>query len=100
LTTALPPLSLHDALPIFANGLAHVARLRARQLIGVIADQLRQAKQRAPAIARVHVPPRAAGEGAMRGLHRAAGVLRGVLRDGRRSEEHTSELQSPYDLVC
>src|SRR5437867_9471793 len=23
-----------------------------------------------------------------------------VGREGRRSEEHTSELQSPYDLVC
>src|SRR5207248_11315399 len=23
-----------------------------------------------------------------------------TLRDGVRSEEHTSELQSPYDLVC
>src|SRR5207248_10780986 len=26
--------------------------------------------------------------------------LVGVLRQARRSEEHTSELQSPYDLVC
>src|SRR5207248_158731 len=27
-------------------------------------------------------------------------VEKGVTRDARRSEEHTSELQSPYDLVC
>src|SRR5437867_9412600 len=26
--------------------------------------------------------------------------LRQGFRDGMRSEEHTSELQSPYDLVC
>src|SRR5207248_10948629 len=26
--------------------------------------------------------------------------LRTDLRRGKRSEEHTSELQSPYDLVC
>src|SRR5437867_9991584 len=25
---------------------------------------------------------------------------KGVMPDGTRSEEHTSELQSPYDLVC
>src|SRR5207248_11488960 len=28
-------------------------------------------------------------------------ILRfGIIRDLQRSEEHTSELQSPYDLVC
>src|SRR5207248_4356606 len=29
-----------------------------------------------------------------------AGSLYRFLVDGERSEEHTSELQSPYDLVC
>src|SRR6266705_6552015 len=33
------------------------------------------------------------GSGVGKGPHLAVG-------DGRRSEEHTSELQSPYDLVC
>src|SRR5437867_5321802 len=28
------------------------------------------------------------------------GVLGGALRRDQRSEEHTSELQSPYELVC
>src|SRR5437867_10805897 len=35
--------------------------------------------------------------------HRAASLLTLALpgmRQGERSEEHTSELQSPYDLVC
>src|SRR5438094_9942171 len=27
-------------------------------------------------------------------------LLHGVTGSGKRSEEHTSELQSPYDLVC
>src|SRR5207248_7569365 len=37
-----------------------------------------------------------------RRLHRARGAVRGRRTVGRRfrSEEHTSELQSPYDLVC
>src|SRR5437867_7244026 len=30
----------------------------------------------------------------------APGVVLGTLIIARRSEEHTSELQSPYDLVC
>src|SRR5207248_10852201 len=53
------------------------------------------------------VPPGfAAGpRGHLRGAVRGAAVLKqpGQLQWGvhhRRSEEHTSELQSPYDLVC
>src|SRR5437867_5332931 len=34
-----------------------------------------------------------------RSVERGAGLVRGGL-GRRRSEEHTSELQSPYDLVC
>src|SRR5438094_1119159 len=41
---------------------------------------------------------RAPPPGAVRG-RRATGLRRGG-RPGPRSEEHTSELQSPYDLVC
>src|SRR5207248_11667373 len=32
--------------------------------------------------------------------HRARGIRRPAARGSVRSEEHTSELQSPYDLVC
>src|SRR5207248_11802303 len=37
------------------------------------------------------------------GIHSDSGYYwlhLGALRSHRRSEEHTSELQSPYDLVC
>src|SRR5207248_5596418 len=45
-------------------------------------------------------PVRRAGEGA-RGAERAPQALPTPARDrGQRSEEHTSELQSPYELVC
>src|SRR5437867_7752218 len=41
-----------------------------------------------------HLPRPPAGQRAPRRVGRA------VARGGPRSEEHTSELQSPYDLVC
>src|SRR5207249_9495651 len=54
---------------------------------------------------RVHGPARWPGHQVLHAADRAGGWLRG--RDGRRpgaersrSEEHTSELQSRFDLVC
>src|SRR5256885_5526490 len=38
--------------------------------------------------------------GACGGVSRRQAVARGVGGTGRRSEEHTSELQSPCNLVC
>src|SRR5256885_17019618 len=69
-TTEIYTLSLHDALPIFRTGRAH------RQL-------------------RVHAGRQQGRPGAD-----PAGACR--LRKGQsgRSEEHTSELQSPCNLVC
>src|SRR5438094_10523101 len=69
-TPEIYTLSLHDALPIYP---------RARQVVGVALGPL---------------------------PHRLVGVLLFPLpRQPRRlradrSEEHTSELQSPYDIVC
>src|SRR5256885_7199986 len=69
-TTEIYTLSLHDALPISPGG----------------------------------QPPHRAREGALRGSARSArsdgrrGAAGRVLAD--RSEEHTSELQSPCNLVC
>src|SRR5437867_8753598 len=44
------------------------------------------------------VAPR--GRLAVSGTDTPARRPRGATRDRKRSEEHTSELQSPYDLVC
>src|SRR5689334_24342840 len=76
-TTEIYTLSLHDALPIY--GLDHMA-----QLVVVLADQR---------IRRRHRHERHAGHQAAQGELR---VLQAVLR----SEEHTSELQSQFHLVC
>src|SRR5207248_4537525 len=40
------------------------------------------------------------GAGAAEGAIDASNMLKPALARGERSEEHTSELQSPYDLVC
>src|SRR5207248_10965690 len=76
-TTEIYTLSLHDALPILADG--------GRDL----------------ADAAVSISSVAAREPV--GFHVCAAAFsyrRRLDRDGIRSEEHTSELQSPYDLVC
>src|SRR5699024_11278303 len=86
--TATPPsalfsLSLHDALPIF----------------GVVEDQLDVGLQAVPS-----------GDLLDLGQEEGGGLLAvdalglrlgdGLVDDGVRSEEHTSELQSRFDLVC
>src|SRR5438876_5065141 len=80
-TTELYTLSLHDALPIsHARGRARLARPlrarggRARRACSSRADAARTATGRAP--------------------------VRCRCGDRARSEEHTSELQSPVHLVC
>src|SRR5204862_4040162 len=85
-TTALSTLSLHDALPIFDE--LEALDMRRRALTGQL-DQLKgERNEAAKADARLMkekgaLPPDA---------HR--------LWRPRRSEEHTSELQSRRDLVC
>src|SRR5437867_9425535 len=75
--TEIYTLSLHDALPILG------ARLLRQWLLQPLCDP-----------------------GLIRERQDAIGVLvavpetRSRLRAALRSEEHTSELQSPYDLVC
>src|SRR2546426_2057703 len=79
-TTEIYTLSLHDALPIFVPV----------QPRGEVA-QLMQRHVQVPA-ARVH---RAQGDQSP-----IDGPARVRLLAGERSEEHTSELQSPCNLVC
>src|SRR5207248_11765509 len=86
--TAIYTLSLHDALPIFL-----APRLEADPAERVV---LRDD------------PGRDARQAQEYGRDDARAVLAGVAvehhrawrRGNSRSEEHTSELQSPYDLVC
>src|SRR5699024_12216267 len=70
-------LSLHDALPIYPVGIDLV-----KHVVGVLALQEHH----------THIPLHRFG-------HRCSGVP-GDPPGGMRSEEHTSELQSRFDLVC
>src|SRR2546426_7561346 len=82
-TTEIYTLSLHDALPIFhAEALGRHALGRRRRLVA--------RGQRQPPD-RLRVRDRRARPRAGHHLRRA---------DQERSEEHTSELQSPCNLVC
>src|SRR5207249_9066747 len=80
-TSEISTLSLHDALPI----LVLRAELHAAQPLGAL-----------PEVAAGH--DRSQGI-AVLGLQRLARVAPGQ-KAVRRSEEHTSELQSRFDLVC
>src|SRR5207248_10522039 len=91
-TPAIFTLSLHDALPIF--------RYRSEQGIGVAGGEREQKLCQSPIRADagknllvLHLPGH---DGA---AHAFALESLDELRKFR-SEEHTSELQSPYDLVC
>src|SRR5207248_8072930 len=91
-----PPLSLHDALPICWSPRAR--RHRRAVAGGRPADDLP-----CPRLVRVEVEPIEVEEADMGVLVLVIGRVTGVIDDldrSIRSEEHTSELQSPYDLVC
>src|SRR5207249_12123926 len=92
-TDTLPPetytLSLHDALPIFRESDAQLQRNGAVHL----PDAARNTQRR-----RRETPHRPAAR--PRESHPAAVRSIRPKRVGERSEEHTSELQSRFDLVC
>src|SRR5207248_9714334 len=87
-TTEIYPLSLHDALPIS----------RRREASTPSVDQ-RAAGQAQEDVFQGGAPHQhALGlEAIVGGRHKRVAVVR---VQEQRSEEHTSELQSPYDLVC
>src|SRR5207248_9530498 len=92
-TTQTSTLSLHDALPIL-----HRSARRAMEVSRAGGDRSLAAARTVRTDGRSRVRN-------IRALDSAAGgalpreVSKGARRF-RRSEEHTSELQSPYDLVC
>src|SRR5438067_8815422 len=84
--TAIYTLSLHDALPIYHYANAHDPQL-ARAFVAIL---------RHHGIP-VHVPPGQIASGMA--LSRSP-AENSAIPDAIRSEEHTSELQSRFDLVC
>src|SRR5207248_11445740 len=88
-TPEIYTLSLHDALPI------SVSRKQLHQLVANDRKRFLELRRPVEFVGIVEGPRRHAGDQVRRVLHR--------MRIGRwnlRSEEHTSELQSPYDIVC
>src|SRR5207248_5074017 len=93
--TAIYTLSLHDALPIFAQtDLPQVLLLAL-----CIAEQMRfdPANDEVHPILLEHLKPGTRGIAPVKDEGQQRSPL---AHQDARSEEHTSELQSPYDLVC
>src|SRR5207249_5151655 len=91
-TTESYTLSLHDALPIFEGILSRVGPLSAErvEIMGALGRVLAE-----PIVSRATIPPWP--NSSMDGY-----AVRAQDTNGEpvRSEEHTSELQSRFDLVC
>src|SRR5207248_11583787 len=93
-TTQHATLSLHDALPIL-NSRAQRSRWISVGGVRLSGRSVSSARNAPSARMRPRAPPASASNTL------AGGALGLILADGAlRSEEHTSELQSPYDLVC
>src|SRR5438094_7042274 len=80
-STAVSTLSLHDALPISPSRLPAPRNSRSRAAI-------------------LKPAPRSLNSLSAARRLRATSVISVLGCTSKRSEEHTSELQSPYDLVC
>src|SRR5207248_8745875 len=94
------PLPLHDALPIWSTSAGPLPTLTTRvPPPRSIRPELPEPAPRATTA----VPPVRELKFASPFMRSFAGVVLCVMRLivlNARSEEHTSELQSPYDLVC
>src|SRR5207244_12948826 len=93
-TTAFHSLSLHDALPISRRAPTLPDRPRTRDECGLRGIRRRGASGPAPVLESRRAVERPCPA---RLLSRGRGVR---ALGGQRSEEHTSELQSPDHLVC
>src|SRR5207248_5844267 len=86
-TTSIYPLSLHDALPIWQRGRKAPSTCSSTATTGATTGITRSWRERRPPSGHsLRFTP--------------ATWWRTRARNRCRSEEHTSELQSPYDLVC
>src|SRR5256885_5613121 len=93
-TTEIYTLSLHDALPISAAQVHDMALRLAPEK--VLRQRAKAVRARQHAVDALPVLKPAAAVVAQLG-QRVQGM---GIADGHRSEEHTSELQSPCNLVC
>src|SRR5207248_11713672 len=95
-TTQIYTLSLHDALPISSV----LPRTSSPRLPCIRADRCTPSHDRATPPPRRLQQTSAQSGPAGRTSSRRASWMRPSSLPRWRSEEHTSELQSPYDLVC
>src|SRR5699024_12327026 len=88
-TSAFSPLSLHDALPIYGRGDAYCGMLNCSYNLGMRHID-------------AYIPEYPVGtcDDIAKMIADFVPIARGILGDVGRSEEHTSELQSRFDLVC
>src|SRR5207249_11217799 len=94
------PLSLHDALPIYPRGREHEPEIggRAAEVVEDGEDERDRRHCRAEQARRAGEEEDA--EVALGERAEPAHAARSRMRSATRSEEHTSELQSRFDLVC
>src|SRR5207248_11601809 len=97
-TSQLSTPPLHDALPIFARE-PRLPRAVAQHADGRRAGRLIRRRQRTPRI-RAHAKQSEVIAGDKLRQQRLREARGAAPPYAQRSEEHTSELQSPYDLVC
>src|SRR5207248_8889542 len=89
-TTEIYTLSLHDALPIFGRKCSHLRRGQRLHLRGGESGEVARF-ERGDVVGRQRLQLVGRERRVLVGRHPPQLI---------RSEEHTSELQSPYDLVC
>src|SRR5207248_8228160 len=92
-TPQFSPLSLHDALPISMSDSA--AATRVPPVLMLSSTRTHTFPLTSPTIPSVRTSSCTVGSRRLCAMARPASGP-----SFRRSEEHTSELQSPYDLVC
>src|SRR5205807_9801090 len=98
--TEISPLSLHDALPIFDEARrAAAAAGRDLAVVASVCGTDADPQNRSRQVARLEGAGVLVEESNARAAALAGAVLTGDAALGSRSEEHTSELQSPCNLV-